>query len=340
MRRTFGWWLLLLGIAASCREPARNPRDGGEEPPICEADAGTPECDDASSDSVMFTWAKGVCDLLLDCCSTSERLRVAQQFLGADGLALLTLREPALLVDPIACRRGIAFSFFGRYANNYDALDAQRQRFDLTQARACVQWAQLGATHCAPGLVLRTEAQQPEACGKMFAPNVEADGGCYDDGDCLATPDGGRSICEGDTGLLDDGGVRVSVAGHCRPLPGVGEDCPLPGSVCGDGLYCSFDFRCHQRVGLGGVCVAAPCDESTFCDTARQPATCSRRRSYFEPCTSDAVCVKGATCDPTLQICIDPPKIDPLDLQFDFCLGTQGNAVARQLPFVPSDGGL
>ena len=103
------WLLIALLGASACTEPRRVPRDGGKEVPDCKTQPEDDACDNASRDNVMFTWAQSVCTLLLECCSTSDRTNVASQFFGDDGVALLSIKEPAFLNDQLSCRRAVAW---------------------------------------------------------------------------------------------------------------------------------------------------------------------------------------------------------------------------------------
>lgn len=331
---------LLSGALLACTEPPRAHRDGGEDVPECAQDPQAGRCDEASSDNVLFTRARAACDLLLSCCSVAERSRVAELMLTAQGFGLLRLQEPTMLEDATACRRALTLSLMSRYQRHYQALDEGRQRFLVDEARACLAWGQAGAQACAPGLVLLEGDDEPGACTRMFAPNVGQGLRCFDDDDCVAAPDGGRSVCQPRTALLDDGGVRVGVEGTCRPLPALGEDCPLPESECTPGAWCAADKTCRARQPLDAPCVAAPCDEATFCDVTRVPASCSLRRGHLEPCFHAAECAEGLSCSPSLQRCLSPSPLSPLDMEFEFCLGDGGTPVARTLDLVPREGGL
>lgn len=339
MRPLFSVLLLVL-VAVACKEPAVVPRDGGEEVADCDRDPSADLCDEASKGNVMFTWARAMCGFMLGCCNDSERGRVAALALGEDVLSFLQMKEPTMLDDAIACRRAIAFSLFARFQSNYEAVDHRRQRFNVEAARECLWWFQQGAAECAPGLVLLDQANEPKACKRLFAPNVAADAGCFEDGDCVAAPDGGPSVCETRTYLFDDGGIRFAVDGVCRPTPQLGETCALPDSSCGTGHYCAFDHVCRARAGVDQVCLGVPCQESAYCNTAKDTPTCSRRRTNFEPCQTAAECMDGFSCNETLRACLEEPKMSPLDIRFEFCLGQGENRVARELPFVPRDGGL
>jgi len=328
--------MLLIG----CKEPPFEHRDGGVDVPDCELEPAASLCDEASQDNVLFSYAKSVCTLMLDCCTSSERGRVALQMLTEQGLALALLKEPALLEDPRACRRAVTLSLFAKYQANIEGLDAHRQTFDLDQARTCLGWLKAGAEACAPGLILFDDAHQPESCGKMFSPSVSAVEQCFDDSDCVDAPDGGTSVCESRTAFFSDGGIRIAVDGRCRPMPSIGESCPLPQSRCEAGAFCAFSQTCQPKVQPGGICAAAPCDDVTYCETAQSPPRCVLRRSFYGPCASSNECFEGLACDLELHLCLPVLSVNPLDVQFDFCLGDQGHARARDLPFVPKDGGL
>jgi hypothetical protein len=331
----------VVGAGTGCREPALAARDGGADVPECSDDAAAPLCDVYSQDNAMFTWAKATCGLLLDCCASKERSAVAELLLTRDGLSLLLLREPAMLVDATACRRALTTSLFVRFRQNYEALEDGRQRFNIEAARECLSWFEAGAAQCAPGLVLLGADDEPRACGRMFAPDVAEGGECFGDADCVAAADGGRSVCESRTARLADGGLRFAVAGRCRPVPNLGETCPLPDSDCGGGRYCSvIDGTCHLRAGAGALCVAQPCDEASYCDATAQLPTCVARGGLLAPCAAEAPCQSGLTCNASLAACLDETPACPLDISFELCLGEGGVSVARTLPFVPQDGGL
>ncbi len=327
-------------LAGACKEPLAPTRDGGRPVPDCTAEPTAALCDIASQDNVLFSYAKDVCSLLLDCCSQPERTRVAEALLTPQGLALALIKEPSLFVDATACRRAVTLSLFGKYQRRLEALDDGRQHFDIEAARTCLSWLEAGADSCAPGLVLFDDAHQPRSCAHMFVPNVRADEKCFDDSDCADADDGGALLCEGRSALLSDGGVRLAVDGRCRPLPGLGEACGLPTSRCVAGAFCAFDQRCQLKAAPGEPCEATPCNDLGVCDATRSPAVCGLRRSYYGPCATSAECFSGLGCDPGLRVCLPQPDLNPLDVQFDYCLGDQRNGVARELPFVPKDGGL
>ncbi len=332
--------IVMLVLVCACKEAPFERRDGGQDVPDCEVDPNASLCDEASQENVLFSYAEHVCALMLDCCTDAQRVRVAEQTLTQQGLALALIREPALLEDPTACRRAVTLTLFAKYQQSLQALDDERQHFNIEEARTCLSWLALGAQHCAPGLTLFDDANQPKSCSKLFGPNVEADGQCFEDADCVDAPDGGVSVCESRSAVFSDGGVRAAVDGRCRPMPGIADSCPLPQSTCAPGAYCAFDQRCRAKVAPGGVCAAAPCNDVGYCDTSKTPAVCNLRRSFYGPCSSSAECFVGLSCDLERHLCLPVLNVSPLDVQFDYCLGDQSNAVARALPFVPKDGGL
>ncbi len=327
-------------LASACVEPVRSPRDGGQTVPDCAAQPDAEACDSFSRTNVMFTWAQAVCGLLLDCCTKSDRTLVAEQLFGSDGYVLLLEREPDLLTDALACRRAVALSLFSRFSSEFQAFDEGRRGFDAENARACTSWFQQGASLCAPGLVLLDSAHEPVACQRLFPPKVAAGARCVTSGDCLRPGEAGVSTCQSNTVLRADGGVLAALDGTCRSLPALGEACPLPQSECGPANYCSPVQRCQRRPTLGEVCVGAPCEPSTYCDEAHLPAQCALKKGNYEPCSTSRECRAGASCDPTLSVCLDDLGPSPLDVEFTFCLGGSDNRVARRLPFVPQDGGL
>ncbi len=330
----------VLVLSCACNEPLFAHRDGGQSVPDCKVEPSAPLCDEASKENVFFSYAERVCSLLLDCCTDAERTKVAQQALTEQGFAIALLKEPALLEDPIACRRAVTLSLFGKHQQSLQALDDGRQRFDIERARTCLGWLEKGAQFCAPGLLLFDDQHQPESCAKLFGPAVEAEGQCFDDGDCVSAPDGGASVCESRTALLSDGGLRLAVDGRCRPVPKIGQSCPSRRSTCAPGAYCALDQQCRAKAAPGETCLGAPCNDLGYCDTPRGPATCMPRRSSYGPCLSSAECFVGLSCDVELHLCLPVLNASPLDAQFDLCLGGQSNSVARELPFVPKDGGL
>ena len=329
--------VMLLG---ACKEPPFDRRDGGVSVPDCEVEPTASLCDEASEENALFSYAASVCKLMLDCCSAPERSRVAVQMLTEAGLTLALLKEPALLEDPRACRRAVTLSLFAKYQTNIEALDDDRQQFDIEQARTCLGWLKAGAEACAPGLILFDDAHQPKSCGKLFSPGRGEGEKCYDDADCVDARDGGSSVCESRTAFFSDGGIRIAVDGRCRPTPSIGQSCPLPQSTCEAGAYCAFNQTCQPKVQPGGVCAAAPCDALSFCSATQSPPRCQLRSSFYGPCASSAECFEGLECDPKLRMCLPVLSVNPLDVQFDFCLGDQGHSRARDLPFVPKDGGL
>jgi hypothetical protein len=88
---------------------------------------------------------------------------------------------------------------------------------------------------------------------------------------------------------------------------------------------------CSSDLHIDEPCVAAPCDAQTFCDTSKPLPLCAPKRALFGPCVSNAECVSGARCDAQLFMCSPLVEPNPLDVEFDFCLGTTGVAVARPL---------
>ena len=174
----------------------------------------------------------------------------------------------------------------------------------------------------------------------MFVAALDAGQRCLQAGDCRAPSDGGAATCETNTELLADGGIRFALDGRCRAVPNLGEHCPLPDSDCGQGRFCSPRQTCQLRASLGAPCVAAPCDDATYCDQSQTPPRCALRKVSYQPCNVDRECQAKATCDATLSACIEGNPLSPLDVEFTFCLGSSNNRIARQLSFVPADGGL
>lgn len=325
--------LLAAALAfVACTEPARSARDGSVAVPDCEEDPTAEACDRYSVQGVMFTWADTLCGFVHDCCVTNDRARTVALMVGEQNLPLLLLQEPAMLEDRKACQRAFALSLFLQHQDAYAAHDDKRQGFDRQAARDCLAVYERGAAACAPGLVLLDEDHRPSACERLFTPRVPADGGCYADGDCRDAPDGGRSVCQSRSELLDDGGLYFTHAGRCAPLPDLDEWCPLPDGDCGDNRYCAADSRCRPRAALDEFCVSAPCDAQTFCDTSAQPLPkCVPRRLNFGPCTRDGECQEAAACHPELLVCFAVPELSPVDVRFGFCLGDGGVPVARTL---------
>jgi hypothetical protein len=335
--RTFQ--LVFLVLAAACTEPSRSARDGSVVVPDCATEPDAEACDPASGDSMMFSWANSVCGFLLGCCTKGDRTSTAALMVGGDqNLGFLLLREPALLEDRRACQRGVALTLFTRFAASYQSRDDGRQRFDRDAARECLAWYQRGAELCAPGLVLADESHQPAACKRLFVAQVPDQQPCTDDGDCVPPPDGGRAVCQSRSELRADGGLFYSLGGTCAPLPQFGQSCPLPDGDCGDEGFCAADKLCRARAHLDDVCLAAPCDSQTFCDVALALPVCALRRTNFGPCSSNAQCRTDARCHPELLVCLEVPDVNPVDVEFDFCLGSGGVALAREL-LLP-DGGL
>lgn len=326
--------MLLLLLA--CTEPSRSTRDGAVDVPDCVATPADEACDTASAQNVMFTWAKSVCGLLLDCCTKTDRAATASLLVGASQLPLLLTKEPAMLEEPRACQRAIALGLFLKYQQHYQSKDDGRQRFNRENARTCLDGFALGASHCAPGLVLVDDAHLSTACRHLFEPVVSSGSTCRANDDCLDAPDGGRSVCQPSSEQLADGGIFFSLNGVCHPLPSLGESCPLPDGECGAEAFCAADKTCHARGHIDDVCIAAPCDSENWCDTTKPLPACAPRRGNFGPCASDAECRPETQCHLPLGICLARVNPDPLDVKFDFCLGTDGVAVARTL--VP-DGG-
>lgn len=338
--RLLRWWLLSLSMAMACVEPARVPRDGGEEVPDCASQPAADACDAYSRDNVFFTWSQAMCSFLLGCCATADREALLVEALGGEALEALRLREPALMSEPLACRRAIATALFSRFGEAVSALDEGRREYDREAALACVSWYQRGASECVPGF-MSLGAHEPAACAKMFGPAVSTGGACRSSGDCVTAPDGGASTCESASTTLTDGGFRWSLAGVCRALPGPGDACPLPWSECSRGHFCSLAGRCEPRVEVGAPCVAGLCVESAACELAMTPATCVLRKGSGEPCRSDRECRERTACHPALGVCLETAaSFEPLDVEFGFCLGQGAHRVARRLPGVPSDGGL
>lgn len=333
--------LLALLLTTACTEPTRVHRDGGEDVPDCTAQPTSDACDPASRDNVMFTWAKSVCSLLLQCCLEADRSVVVDQLLGEETVTALMLKEPAFLEEPFACRRAVATVLLSRYQGAYQSLDDGRQRFDRDEARQCLSWFERGAAECAPGLVLLDPTHEPKACSRMFQPRVSTGDRCLTSADCVAPSDGGRSTCETHSATLSDGGLRWAVDGACRALPELGEPCPLPWSECGKGRFCAADQHCRARAAVDDLCLTELCEEAAFCDSAQSPPRCVLRRSSYAACRASSECRTGLECDPALGVCIDGlASVDPLDVEFTFCLGPGDHRVARQLEGVPADGGL
>lgn len=341
--RLLALWALLgtaLPLASGCRETSPALRDGGRTVVDCAQDAGDEQCDEASRDNALFTWARSMCGFLFDCCHEAERWPIAERAMGAQGLQLLLFEEPTLLEDPLACRRGVALSLFSRFGASLRADEDGRQRFDRAMARECLDWFAAGHGHCAPGLVLLSGDQEPKACRSLFAPRVEPGGECYAAEDCTEQSDGGALICASRTEVRSDGGVRYAVRGVCKARPARGEACAFGSTECSAADSCAPDGRCQARAAVGALCVGAPCTAAAYCDTAQALPRCVARRSAMSPCSSTEQCLDGLTCVTELHVCAAVPQPSPLDVEFDVCLGDAGTPVARTLPFVPRDGGL
>lgn len=328
--------LLLLG----CVEPVRVARDGGEDVPDCAAQPGTDACDDFSSDNVMFTWARSVCGFLLQCCASADREGLLAETLGETTLEALALKEPALLDEPLACRRAVAGALLTRFRDSYRALDDGRRRYDRASAVECLSWFDRGSSSCVPGF-MTLGTHEPKACGRLFRPAVELDAGCRVDDDCRVADDGSKVTCASSSRSLDDGGFVWALDGTCQRVPGAGAFCPLPWSTCASGHFCSLSNRCELRSTLDEPCVATQCDETTYCEPALMPARCALRKTSGEPCRADIECRSALSCHPTLNVCLESAaSFHPLDVEFSFCLGPNDYRVARRLEGVPADGGL
>lgn len=326
----------LLALTACVDPPFPRP-DGGRDFTRCDSGMNDPWCDPASSDRYVFSQAAQVCHFLQACCDENIRLEVVTMVVGETTLAGLLSNEPSLLTDSDACRRAIAQSMLFDRRDTLRGLDSGRRRFNRDAAASCLHWLERGAAECAPGLVLRSGDHVPASCNDVYQAAIEPGGTCLIDGDCTTLSDGGATTCVSNQRQTDAGFV-ASVTGTCRSIPSMGEACSLPAGTCGAGLYCTRDAVCAARKEAGGTCAGAPCIEGTFCEPIS--SQCQPLRGELEPCTRDDMCSGKAKCSAKYFVCITLPDPDPLDVSFDYCLGSGGVAHARGLEGVPSDGGL
>jgi hypothetical protein len=235
---------LLSACACNGFTPVDLPLDAGPlAPDVCDVDeAARGECDPYDQDHFAFSAAEQLCGLLFECCVGDEllnRQELVRQLVGQDGLSLLLLQEPDLLVDAQACRRGANQVFLQRFEQPLLAqLAGRRAALDPTLARACFEPLERARSLCAPAAFLATDTE-PEACSTMFAPLQPTDAPCTSDDDCVQDE---PRMCISATGPNANGDVTLDLDGTCQAVPSEGEPCAYEDGRCGDGLLCRLSI--------------------------------------------------------------------------------------------------
>ncbi len=153
-----------------------------------------------------------------------------------------------------------------------NAVDGGRVSFDGAAARECLDAVREQLT-CNVGEF--GGFGTPESCDRVTTGLVELGGDCFDETECA-----GDAEC-------------------------IGED---TGQSCSPGTCVQADPE-PARVGEGGDCSAAECQDGLFCLREGLDATCTARAGEGEECQGLGSCVDGFACDaPFLGVgsCIDP----------------------------------
>ena len=184
------------------------------------------------------------------------------------------------------------------------AIDAGRQRFDGTQAQAC-----LDSFQSLPCSELGAGNQSP-ACVATFSGAVDAGGSCVETGDCAD-----EGICNLPAG---------SCAGTCQARLAAGAPCQL-GDSCVAGSSCSATAgqpgSCQPDpapASLDQSCAGGtPCEIGLNCDAVTQ--TCVQPLAEGAPCTPyHRDCALVLYCDPQSSTCKRWGNAgDPCGLYFD-----------------------
>jgi len=179
--------------------------------------------------------------------------------------------ECGLLPDVQTCRAQASTD--DDLAEAQNAVDGGRVSFDGAVAQECLD-ALRGQISCNVGEF--GGFGTPEACDDVVTGLVELGGECFDDDECA-----GDAACNGAN----------------------------TGSSCSAGTCVQTDPE-PARVGAGGDCGEALCQDGLFCLREGLDATCTELAGEGEECQGLGSCVDGFACDAPFGIgvgsCIDP----------------------------------